>query len=161
MIRITKLTDYGIVLLTYVARTPEGRIHSVPGLAAEARLPLPTVSKVLKLLNKGGLLTSYRGVKGGYQLARRPEEVTLADIVAALDGPISLTECSSHSRDRCEITRTCPARSNLQRINDAVLGALSNITLAEMTRPLPQPVLLMDRRPARPQPAEPTLLVHT
>lgn len=77
MIRLNKLTDYGIVLMTYVARHPEGRIHNVPDLAKEAHLPLPTVSKILKILSKGGLLTSHRGVKGGYQPLRNPHEITL------------------------------------------------------------------------------------
>ncbi len=154
MIRITKLTDYGMVLLTYVAKHPEGRIHNVPDLAAEAHLPLPTVSKVLKILARAGLLASHRGMKGGYQLARKPEEITLADIVVALDGPIAITECSSDPLDACDLSRTCPARSNLQRINQAVLMTLQNITLAQMTRPLAQDLVFMERRPARPDKAE-------
>src|SRR5438067_13338194 len=101
MIRMTRLADYGIVLLTYVARHPEARVHNVPDLAAEAHMPVPTVSKILKVMAKGGLLVSHRGVKGGYRLSRRPEEITLADIVAALDGPISLTECSGTRPGRC------------------------------------------------------------
>ena len=150
MIKLTRLADYGIVLLTYVARQPEGRIHNVPDLAEEAHLPLPTVSKVLKLLSKGGLLTSQRGVNGGYQLSRRPSEITLAQIVVALDGPIEITECSSKTRNRCEISNGCPARSNLQLINQAVLGALDNITLAQMTRPLSQNIVFMERSARKP-----------
>lgn len=142
--RLTKLTDYGIVLLTYVARRPEGRIHNVPDLAAEAHLPLPTVSKVLKMLQRGGLLVSHRGIKGGYELARPADSITLADILVALDGPIALTDCSSE-KGACQLTQLCPARSNLQRVNDAVLGALENINLAEMTRPLPQTITFMPR----------------
>ena len=151
MIRITRLTDYGIVLLTYVARHPEGRIHSVPELAAEAQLPLPTVSKIVKVLAKGGLLVSHRGVKGGYHLARGPQQITLAEIVTALDGPIAITECST---GRCAHTVRCPARSNLQRINEAVHTALSGISLAEMTRPLPRDIVFLDRRTTRPERVE-------
>ena len=145
MIKLTRLADYGIVLLTYVARHPEGRIHNVPDLAAEAHLPLPTVSKVLKLLAKGGLLSSHRGVNGGYHLSRHPADITLADIVESLDGPIAITECSSATHNRCELTKLCPARSNLQLINQAVLGALDNITLAQMTRPLGHDIVFMER----------------
>ncbi len=145
MIKLTRLADYGIVLLTYVARHPEGRVHNVPDLAAEAHLPLPTVSKVLKLLAKGGLLNSHRGVNGGYHLSRRSAEITLAEIVTALDGPIEITECSSKTHNRCGLTNGCPARSNLQLINQAVLGALDNITLAQMTRPLIHDIVFMDR----------------
>lgn len=161
MIRITRLTDYGIVLLTYVATRPEGRIHNVPDLAAEANLPLPTVGKILKVLARKGLLVSHRGAKGGYSLSRPPAEITLAQIVAALDGPIAITECSSDPHNRCEIMLTCPARSNLQRINQAVLTALENITLAEMTRPLPQDITFMQRRPAGPREIEATILCHS
>src|SRR5688572_18882356 len=131
MIRLNKLTDYGIVLMTYVARHPEGRIHNVPDLAKEASLPLPTVSKILKILAKGGLLSSHRGVKGGYELSRPAQEISLSEIVAALDGPIAITECSTHGKRRCELELLCPARSNLQLINGAVLQALEGITLAQ------------------------------
>ena len=136
MIRLNKLTDYGIVLMTYVARHPEGRIHNVPDLAKEASLPLPTVSKILKILAKGGLLSSHRGVKGGYELSRPAQEITLSEIVTALDGPIAITECSTHGQRRCELELLCPARSNLQMINGAVMKALEDITLSQMTRPL-------------------------
>ena len=149
MIKLTRLADYGIVLLTYVARYPEGMVHNVPELAAEAHLPLPTVSKVLKVLAKGGLLVSHRGVKGGFHLARRPEEIKLDEIVSVLDGPIAITECSSASGNRCSHTLRCPARSNLQLINRAVLTALQNITLADMTRPLPQDLVFIQHVPKR------------
>lgn len=149
MIRLTRLADYGIVLLTYVARKPEGVVHNVPELAAEANLPLPTVSKVLKVLAKGGLLVSHRGVKGGFHLARRPEEIKLDEIVSVLDGPIAITECSSGAGNRCSHTMRCPARSNLQLINNAVLSALQDITLADMTRPLQQDIVFLPQAPKR------------
>src|SRR5262249_43348754 len=149
MIRLTRLADYGIVLLTYVARQREGAVHNVPELAAEANLPLPTVSKVLKVLAKGGLLVSHRGVKGGFHLARRPEDISLDEIVSVLDGPIAITECSSAGENRCTHTTRCPARSNLQLINKAVLTALQNISLADMTRPLPQDIAFVQRSPDR------------
>ena len=150
MIRLTRLADYGIVLLTYVASKPEGAVHNVPDLAAEANLPLPTVSKVLKVLAKGGLLVSHRGVKGGFHLARGPEDINLDEIVTVLDGPIAITECSSVVGNRCSHTSRCPARRNLQLINYAVLTALQNITLADMTRPLPQDIAFVQRVPKRP-----------
>ena len=92
MIRITKQTDYGIVLLTYLAGHTE-RLFNAPELAAETHLPLPMVSKILKVLTREGMLASHRGVKGGYSLARLPEEISMAEIIAALEGPIALTEC--------------------------------------------------------------------
>jgi FeS assembly SUF system regulator len=134
MIRITKQTDYGIVLLTYLAAQPERHVNA-PELAAETQLPVPMVSKILKLLVREGLLISHRGVKGGYSLGRLPEEITMAEIITALEGPIAITECIEVSSD-CSHERLCPVRSNWQRINDAVRGALEQVTLAEMTTPL-------------------------
>ena len=92
MIRMTKQTDYGFVLLTRLAAEPE-RVVNAPDLAAETRLPLPMVSKILKLLARRGLLRSHRGVKGGYALARRPAEIHAAEILRALEGPVALTVC--------------------------------------------------------------------
>jgi FeS assembly SUF system regulator len=130
MIRITKQTDYGIVLLTHLAAHPE-RQFAAPELAAEARLPLPMASKILKLLARDGLLASHRGVKGGYSLARGAEEISMAEIIVALEGPIAITECVSVESD-CTHEALCPVRSNWRRINEAVRGALEGITLAEM-----------------------------
>jgi FeS assembly SUF system regulator len=134
MIRITKQTDYGIVLLTQMATHAE-RQYNAPDLAAEARLPLPMVSKILKLLTREGVLVSHRGVKGGYSLARHPQAISMAEIIAALEGPIAITECVDEGGD-CVHERLCPVRSNWHRINEAVLAALQGITLAEMAHPL-------------------------
>ncbi len=139
MIRIAKLTDYGILLLTRFAQDPELPIHNARDLAAEAHLPLPTVSKILKALGRGGLLASHRGVSGGYSLARRPEEISVAEIIRALEGPIGLTECSPDAHGLCYLEPICPVQSNWQRITHAVLEALELLTLADMTRPLSQP----------------------
>jgi FeS assembly SUF system regulator len=133
MIRITKQTDYGIVLLTHLAVHPE-RQYNAPDLAAEAHLPLPMVSKILKLLAREGLLVSHRGVKGGYSLAQQPEAISMAEIIAALEGPIAITECISVEGD-CFHEPLCPVRSNWRRINQAVRTALEGITLAEMAHP--------------------------
>ena len=135
MIRITKQTDYGIVLLTHLASQPERHLNA-PELASETQLPLPMVSKILKLLVREGLLLSHRGVKGGYSLGRSPAEITMAEIIAALEGPIAITECVDVSSD-CSHEQLCPVRSNWHRINAAVRGSLEGISLAEMTHPLP------------------------
>lgn len=137
MIRITKLTDYGIVLMTHLASEPEGR-YTAPDLASEAGLPLPMVSKILKLLARDGLLDSHRGVKGGYALARAPEEITVDRIIAALEGPIAITECIEHAPGDCDHEAVCPTRGNWQKINHAIRQALETITLAEMTQPIPR-----------------------
>jgi len=154
MIRITKQTDYGIVLMTHLAEAPERR-YSGPDLAAEAGLPLPMVSKILKLLARDGLLESHRGVKGGYALARSPEEITVDEIIAALEGPIAITECIEHAPSDCDHEAVCPTRGNWQKINQAIRQALEQITLAEMTHPITKEKLVT--LGGRPMPGEPAV----
>lgn len=134
MIRITKQTDYGIVLLTHLASHPERSFNS-PELAAETGLPLPMVSKTLKLLAREGLLSSHRGVRGGYGLAESAAEITMTRVISALEGPIAITECIDLSGG-CSHERLCPTRINWQRINHALKEALDRISLAEMTPPV-------------------------
>ena len=133
MLRITKQADYGIVLLTRMASDPD-RLYTANEMAAEAGLPHPIVSKVLKLLVRGGVLSSHRGVKGGYSLNRSAEEITVFDIVTVLEGPIAITECIDDSPSECSQEPHCPVRGNWQRINRAIQLALEEITLADMTR---------------------------
>jgi FeS assembly SUF system regulator len=136
MIRITRLTDYGIVLLSHLASSPE-RYFNAPELAADARLPLPMVSKILKMLARSGLLSSHRGVHGGYALARPAADITVAEILTALEGPIAVTECIDDSAGGgCDQVAFCPVQGNWRRINLAIRDALAGITLAEMSRPV-------------------------
>ncbi len=139
MLRVTKLADYGIVMLTFFATHPESTWNA-RDIASAVKLPLPVASKVLKLLSKAGLLTSQRGTKGGYGLARRPEEITVAAIIRALEGPIAVTACSDIGRD-CELETGCPVRTNWNMINQAIHSALEKITLAHMTQPLHQSLI--------------------
>ncbi|HZA67566.1 MAG TPA: SUF system Fe-S cluster assembly regulator [Geminicoccaceae bacterium] len=136
MIRLSKLADYGIVMMTHMARQPD-RQHTAPEIAAQSHLPLPTASKILKGLVRAGLLTSHRGVKGGYGLARPVSAISVADVIVALEGPIALTTCIEHAPGECEIEALCPARANWHRINDAIRHALEGITMAEMALTLP------------------------
>jgi FeS assembly SUF system regulator len=133
VLRITKQADYGIVLLTRMAGDPE-RLYTANEMAVDAGLPQPIVSKVLKLLVRGGMLSSHRGVKGGYTLDRSAEEITVFDIVTVLEGPIAITECIDDSPSECSQEPHCPVRGNWQRINRAIKLALEDITLADMTR---------------------------
>ena len=134
MIRMNKLTDYGVVLLTTFAREPAQGI-SARELSARTGIPQPTVVKLLKTLLKAGLLVSQRGTKGGYTLARHPEEVPVADVIEALEGPLAITECNVPGA--CEHERRCPARPNWTAVNEVIHEALSKLTLAQMTRPAP------------------------
>ena len=138
MLRISKLTDYGIMLLTYMARGPALLTYSAPELAARSNLPLPTVSKLLKTLARAGLLIAHRGVKGGFSLARRPEDISVAEIIRALEGPIALTECNLPPPGQCGLEQLCPVGNHWQQINHAVQEALDGLTLAAMARPFPR-----------------------
>jgi FeS assembly SUF system regulator len=136
LIRLSKLADYGIVMMTHMARDA-GRQQTAPEIAAQSHLPLPMASKILKGLAHAGLLVSYRGAKGGYSLARPPHRISVADVIVALEGPIALTACIEHGPGECDIEALCPARANWQRINRAIREALEGITLLEMAQTVP------------------------
>jgi FeS assembly SUF system regulator len=133
MLRIGRLTDYGIVLMRYVAARPQG-VHTANEIAAAAALPLPTVSKLLRKLAREGLLVSQRGVKGGYGLARPPQETSVADIITAIEGPIALTLCSVPKPSDCEYEPGCPLRGHWQMINEEIRAALDRIRLSELAQ---------------------------
>lgn len=134
MIRITKLADYGIVLMTQVAMDRSRRVVTARDLAALTHVPLPTVSKILKALAHAGLLVSHRGVGGGFALARPPEQISVGGIIEAVEGPIALTECLSEDPHACDIEGTCTLRANWDRINRVVRDALEGLTIAEMAQ---------------------------
>ena len=136
MIRLGKLTDYGLVLMTYMARNHDRSLHTARDLAVEARLALPTVSKLLKELVQGGLLVSHRGIKGGYSLPRAPREISVAEIIAVLEGPIALTECSTDVSGLCDLEPCCPIKDNQRIISQAVRGALGSVMLSDLIQPL-------------------------
>jgi FeS assembly SUF system regulator len=135
MLRVSKLTDYATEVMTVLAAAP-ARVHSAQELAERVRLELPTVSKLLKQLASAGLIESFRGVNGGYRLARAAERISIADIVIAMEGPIGMTECSAQS-GLCDHESHCGVRVNWQRINEAIAGALAGVSLADMLKPPP------------------------
>ncbi|MBC7990430.1 MAG: SUF system Fe-S cluster assembly regulator [Luteimonas sp.] len=130
MLRVTKLTDYASVVLTVLASDPDA-VLSASGLAERAGLEAPTVAKLLKPLAQAGLVDAFRGVNGGYRLARDAAEISLVDILEAMEGPLGMTECSVHA-GACGIEQSCGARSNWRRINDVVAEALRGVSLADM-----------------------------
>lgn len=151
MLRVTKLADYGIVLMTHFACDSSRSIHNAKDLASEVRLPQPVVSKILKALARQGLLLSQRGIKGGYTLARRPDKISVAEIIRAIEGPIAVTECTDKVNGDCDLERLCPVRSNWHRINESIREALEKITLQEMRHPIGQGLVTLtdrDRTPA-------------
>jgi len=146
MLRMTKQTDYGIVLMTHMAGGRLGRKYTAPELATETLIPLPIVSKILKILSRGEMLSSHRGAKGGYALARDPSEITVAEMIAALEGPIAFTECVEGAPGSCSQEAVCRLRGNWQRINTALTHALEGISLEELAHPLPPLVQLSASR---------------
>jgi FeS assembly SUF system regulator len=145
MLRITKLTDYAIVVLTNMAGPLRTGPHTARDLADRTRIPQPTVSKILKDLSRSGILVSTRGVQGGYRLARSPDAISVVDVIDAVDGPVAITECSSGTPTNCEHAGCCPVEANWVRINQMVRGALSTISLADMGRPLAPPLISLNR----------------
>ncbi len=136
MIRLSRLADYGVVLMSHIAAGPD-RLCAAHAAAAATRIPEPTVSKILKALSRNGLLDSHRGVNGGYALARAPAEISVTDIIGAVDGPIAMTECLDADGGACRIETFCPTRTIWQKINAAVRRALDGISLADMITPFP------------------------
>ncbi|TVQ36788.1 MAG: SUF system Fe-S cluster assembly regulator [Geminicoccaceae bacterium] len=128
--RLSRIADYGIVLMTELARV--GQSTATPELAERTRIAQPMAGKILKALAREGLLSSQRGAKGGYQLARPASLITVAEVIEALDGPIALTACIEVGAGECGIEAICPARANWHRINAAMRDALDGISIAEM-----------------------------
>ena len=141
MLRITKLTDYATVVLTALAEAPI-RVHSAAELADQAHLELPTVSKVLKPLARAGLVTPFRGAAGGYRLARPATQISLIEIVEAIEGRVGMTECSGE-HSSCEHEPHCGVQGHWRRINDVISETLRGMSLAEM---MPSPIAAAARR---------------
>ena len=131
MLRLSKLADYAVVVLVRLSQA-DG-CQTSPGVAAMTGVPEPTVAKVLKALAGAGLVRSQRGARGGYVLSRPLSEIPVATVVAAIDGPIALAACVEGGAGNCEAEPVCPVRGRWDPVNHAVLQALSQITLADMT----------------------------
>jgi len=139
VLRISKLTDYGTVLLADLAASRDS-VCSAADVANSTGIAVPTVSKLLKSLGRSGLVTSTRGANGGYQLARDPRDISAADIIDALEGPVSITECSA-SDSQCEHEGVCSVGGAWQRVNVAIRRALDDVSLHDLLRtssPIPQ-----------------------
>lgn len=131
MLRISKLTDYGTVILACLAAAPGQRLTAAE-VAERTRLGLPTVSKLLKNFHRAGLLTSTRGSRGGYQLAKPASAISAAAIIDAIEGPVAITECSGE-HSTCAHEVSCSTGSAWQRINGAIRRSLDEISLAQLS----------------------------
>ena len=134
MIKLSRLTDYGVVVMSQMAQDMAA-MKTAPELAAATGVPTPTVAKLLKLLVKGGLVESWRGVNGGYALTRNIDDITAADIIEALEGPVALTACVDGSDADCGVESLCPMRGGWEKVNRAIRAALEEVTLAELSQP--------------------------
>ena len=135
MLRLSKLTDYAVVVLIRLGdcqRAGEDCVQTSPGIAAATGVPEPTVAKVLKALGSSSLVISQRGARGGYRLSRPLDVVTVADVIAAIDGPIALTACVEGGGGGCEVVNLCAVKGRWDLVNDAIRESLTNITLADM-----------------------------
>jgi FeS assembly SUF system regulator len=131
MIRITRQTDYAILLLTYMASHEPERLHTSRSLAEWSGLSVPMVSKILKPLARGSIVQSRRGVKGGHTLSRPADQITIGQIIATIEGPIHMAPCSNET-GVCEQESICVVRVNWERISNAVRAAVDSVLLSEM-----------------------------
>lgn len=127
MLRITRLTDYGFMLLAQMCQRDDMLFNS-KDLSEQLAIPLPTVSKVLKLLVQGSLLESHQGSQGGYRLARSADQISAAEIIEVLEGPVSMTACCI--TDGCD--RNCSVSNSWQKVNAVIVDKLQSVSLAEM-----------------------------
>lgn len=130
MLRLSKLTDYAVVVLVRLSGAPG--VQTSPGIAAATGIPEPTVAKVLKSLASAGLVSSQRGARGGYRPIKALEAIRVSEVIAAIDGPIALTACVGGSVTECESQGMCPMKGRWDPVNDAIQRALDGISLADM-----------------------------
>ncbi len=134
MLRLSKLTDYAVVIMAYLSQHP-GLAINAKSIAEQTGISLPTTSKLLKRLSHEGLLQANRGIKGGYQLAYPATAISLGTLIQTLEGPIALTECSHNTR-ACGLEKQCMIRDNWRRINTFIQTTLMRISLADLSQPL-------------------------
>lgn len=134
MLRLSKLTDYAVVVLVRLSHASAGgeAVQTSPGIAASIGIPEPTVAKVLKALAGSGLVASQRGARGGYRLMRPLAAIPVSDVIAAIDGPIALTACVDGAATACETSSLCPVAGRWDAVNTAIQEALAAISLADM-----------------------------
>ncbi len=134
MIRIRKLTDYAIVVLVALETKRSGAWLSAHEISDGIDVPLPTVAKILQLLNKADLVVATRGMCGGYKLKRTSEQISVVEIIEALEGPLAVTECANPEMDTCTEGAYCALHAHWPIINSAVRAALAKVSLADMCR---------------------------
>lgn len=125
------MTDYAVVILADMAERKTAQT-SASMIAQSTKLPEPTVSKVLKLLARQNIVSSMRGASGGYTLNKTPDQITMALVITATDGPIALTACVDQSSECCDRSGHCSIKGQWNPINKAMISALENVSLSQM-----------------------------
>ena len=133
MIKLSKMSDYAVVVLTALAGC-ENRQAAASALAAKTGLPEPTVAKILKTLARANVISSLRGAAGGYRLERDARDLSMAEVIEAIEGPVELTACVEGSTDSCALEGVCGMKGRWNPVNAAIKTALSQVRLADMVR---------------------------
>lgn len=131
MLRLSRETDYGLLALVYMARRPSAGPADRGEIAAHYGIPKEFLAKVLQKLARAGLIRSYRGTQGGYRLARTADNITVADVIEVLEGPVALAECGC-GPDSCREEPACEVRAAMQEIQEEIRGVFSGVTLRQI-----------------------------
>ncbi len=150
MLRLSKKADYALMAMKHLALRGDQGSSSAREIAGLYDIPIELLAKVLQRLVQRGLLASQQGTRGGYQLARRPAMVSVADVIQAIDGPVAVTACSSSDDGSCEQFAKCNVRDPLWKVRERILAALGECTIAELAL-----------EPAPPSPMSHTAVLHT
>lgn len=129
--RLSKMTDYAVVMMVHMGQRP-GAVYTTAQIADDTGVPQPTVAKLMKELGRAGLLSSIRGAAGGYRMDRAPADVSIAEVIQAMEGPIALTACVHGADEQCSVEQLCGMRGNWDKVNTAIRDALEGVTLADM-----------------------------
>lgn len=134
MIRLSNLADYAVVIMTAMAARVPDKLNAAD-VSSVTGIPQATASKVMGHLARAQLLESHRGIGGGFALAKVPQDICVAEMIEAVDGPIALTNCIDSGPGDCSLTSICGMKPHWQIMNDAVRGALEGVTLADIMTP--------------------------
>ena len=148
MLRLSKKTDYALIALKDLASSPPGTSSSAREIAARYDIPVEFMAKVLQKLAKDGLLASHQGTHGGYLLGRPAIDISVADVIQAIDGAVMVTACSDVD-ETCDQYSKCNVRDPLWRLKDRIVQVLTSLTIHELASsdaPTPLP-LRFSRRP--------------
>jgi len=139
MLRLSKKADYALIAMKHLALRGETGSSSAREIAELYAIPIELMAKVLQRLVRRGLLASHQGTRGGYQLARIPAGISVADVIQAIDGPVTVTACSTDDDGQCEQYAKCNVRDPLWKVKQRILSALGECTIADLAADVPPP----------------------